>query len=113
MIIPRKTNIPRNRATSTKEFTALANHMLLKDEAVLEKYFEPIYDDIFMTLEDENSTEFEPKTIDEAMKNTDWPKWKKAIDDELASLNQNTLRKMKRIGLPAGRKPIGCNLAEN
>jgi len=61
-----------------------------------------------MTLEDDNSADFEPKTIDEAMKNTDWPKWKKAIDDELASLNQNTLKKMKRTELPTGRKPIGC-----
>ena len=82
--------------------------MLLKDEIILEKYFEPIYDNVFMTLEDDNSADFEAKTIDEAMKNTDWPKWKKAIDYELASLNQNTLKKMKRTELPTGRKPIGC-----
>ena len=63
MIIPRRPNIPRNRATSTKEFTALANHMLLKDEKVLEKYFESVYDNIFMALEDDNNVEFEPKTI--------------------------------------------------
>ena len=107
LIIPRKPNTLRNRSESTREFTALANHMLEKNKNAFD-YFEPIYDDIFMVLEDEQTDGLEPKTIDEAMSNEDWPKWKKAIDDELASLNQNTLKKMNRVDLPKGRKPIGC-----
>ena len=107
MIIPRKPNTLRNRSESIREFTALANHMLEKNKNAFD-YFEPIYDDIFMVLEDEQTDGLEPKTIDEAMSNEDWPKWKKAIDDELASLNQNTLKKMNRVDLPKGRKPIGC-----
>ena len=107
LIIPRKPNTLRNRSESTREYTALANHMLVKDKNAFD-YFEPIYDDIFMVLEDEQTDGLEPKTIDEAMSNEDWPKWKKAIDDELASLNQNTLKKMNRVDLPKGRKPIGC-----
>ena len=66
----------------------------------------PESEHIFIVIDEVGS---EPKTLDEAMKSPEWPKWKEAIDNEWNSLiSNNTWIELPKSEVPHGRKPIGC-----
>nr|GEV83274.1 zinc finger, CCHC-type [Tanacetum cinerariifolium] len=52
------------------------------------------------------SIEEDPKTFDEAMNSQDVAFWKKAVDDEIASIMENNTWVLS--DLPPGCKPLGC-----
>ena len=75
-------------------------HLATKD--ILESIFR---DATFFSTREEDSQE-NPTTIEEALYGEEREQWKKAIDEEMA-----TLKKMgtwELADLPEGRKPIGC-----
>lgn len=48
----------------------------------------------------------EPRSIEEARKRPDWPRWKEAIDDELKGLVENGTWEL--VDCPAGVNVVGC-----
>lgn len=57
-------------------------------------------------LSAEEFVQNDPVTMNDAKKRADWPKWKKAIDDEFSSLKKNGTWSL--CELPAGRKAVTC-----
>ena len=50
--------------------------------------------------------DFEPKTLKQAMSCVDADKWKKAMEDEIKSINQN--KTWDLVKLPKNKRAIGC-----
>jgi len=48
----------------------------------------------------------EPQSVEEAMAQPEWPKWKEAMDKEIGQ--HEKLGTYRRVELPEGRKPITC-----
>jgi len=74
----------------------------LATEDVLESIFR---DATFFSAREEDSQE-NPTTIEEALHGEEGDQWKKAIDEEMATLNK--MGTWELADLPEGRKPIGC-----
>jgi hypothetical protein len=94
--LPDITRSTESSHAKTQEQTHLAI------EAIMESIFS---DATFFSAREEDSME-NPKTIEEALNGEEGDQWKKAIDEEMA-----TLKKMgtwELADLPEGRKPIGC-----
>ena len=85
---------------SSRAKTQEQTHLATED--VLESIFR---DATFFSAREEDSLE-NPATIEEALNGEEGDQWKKAIDEEMATLkNMGT---WELADLPEGRKPIGC-----
>jgi len=94
--IPDITRSMESSRAKTQEQTHLAT------EVILESIFR---DATFFSAREEDSLE-NPATIEEALNGEEGDQWKKAIDEEMATLkNMGT---WELADLPEGRKPIGC-----
>ena len=105
IIKPTTPSEPSNIMRPTESLCAKSVN-LEQTHMVTEDIMESIFRDIaFFSTSEEESTE-NPTTIKEALNGEEGDQWKKAIDEELATLEK--MGTWELTDLPEGRKPIGC-----